>query len=267
MKRERRLLLLHLTVLLSVLAASVVVIMVLEAQPGLHRYAGNEPPTENTMDWKADLYRALEKFNAGDFAGAEELLHGIIQSRPGTPDAWQLLGAVYYRLERFENAEQAFRHLVRQQPFNVAGYNNLSQTLLRLKRPEEALGMALRAAELAPGNGAVLLNVTSLYAQLHNDEEAMRYLRKTLGAGVAPEIIARDRELMHLLERPEFMDSYRKTLPNTPPAPNGIQPVNGDAPPSPDSSATTSGRERLLTGELKLPATAEDAAGQPDEQE
>ena len=191
----------------------------------------------------------LELFNLGNFTGAEAELLKIIQRRPGTPDAWQLLGAVYYRLDRMDAAERAFRHLIRQQPFNAAGYNNLSQTLIRLNRMPEALETALQAAELAPGNGAILLNVAGLYAKERDDKEALYYLRRTLAAGVPPEVIARDTELVRLLERPEFMKLFEEQRQKAPAesVPSAVAPA-AVVPYRENTSSV-----RLLTDEFNLP--------------
>lgn len=246
MKRGRRSLCVGLGILALTLAASVGIILSLEHHPDFQRFGSPERlPEQNDYDWKSAFYTALDAFHQGIFSSAETELLNIIRTRPGTPEAWQLLGAVYYRTERMNEAERAFRHLLRQQPFNAAGYNNLSQALLRLNRTEEALEMIQQAVELAPRNGTILLNTAALYAREKRDREAIHFLCRALAGGVQPEVIARNSDLNALLNRPELLKLYDEER-RANPAGAAASPVPAAEQPPSDVQPDDSG---LLTGE------------------
>ena len=121
-----------------------------------------------------------------------------------------MIGTMYFKQEKYEQAEQAFRHVLRRNPDNAAGFNNLSETLIKLKRLQEAEIAIINALHLAPKQREILLNAASLYAQLKNDKQALKYLKQAMDNGISPEEVAEHIELVGLLERPDFMNYYNR---------------------------------------------------------
>ena len=77
----------------------------------------------------------------------------------GRPDAWFFLGNVYFRQERYDDAEKAYHTAIAKQPASAEARNNLAWLLYIRKKDlgaaerlaQEAVAMARQGAE---GNGA-----------------------------------------------------------------------------------------------------------------
>ena len=211
MKKEKKILFILLAVLLAVLSSTIVLAIKLDKSPDMQYSSdsGNTLPPR-AMKSSEILNTAAELLNSNDLVQAEKLLTDAVKDHPANADMWLLLGTVYYRQEKYEPAENAFRHLLRRKPDNAAAYNNLCETLKKLKRYNEAKLAIGNALKLAPHQGEILLNAASLYALQHEDKQALHFLQRALDNGITPEKISDIKELVHLLERPDFMNYYQK---------------------------------------------------------
>ena len=80
----------------------------------------------------------------------------------------------------------------------------------KLKRYPEARAAISNALLLSPNRGEILLNAASLYALMKQDKQALHFLKLALDNGITPEEISDIKELVHLLERPDFMNFYKQ---------------------------------------------------------
>jgi Tfp pilus assembly protein PilF len=86
---------------------------------------------------------------------AAELIDKSTKSHPSS-DAWIALGALQDRLERYEEAEQSYRHALARQPDRADALNNLAYLLvLRKKDLPEARTLIDRAIQTAGPRGAL----------------------------------------------------------------------------------------------------------------
>jgi len=211
MKVERRNFLLLLGCLMLVLSLTLALTMQLERSPQMQRNTnGVQTAKDKQINLQEVMDSAIDMMSRGNFSAAEAVLADAVKQYPGQSDLWMLLGEAYYRQEKFAQAEQTFRHLLRYQPENAAGYNNLAESLIKLERFQEAQTAINQAIQLAPKNGEILLNAASLYAQQQDDQLALYYLKQALDCGIQPETVSNYKELVRLLERPDFMNYYRK---------------------------------------------------------
>ncbi|MBQ7392767.1 MAG: tetratricopeptide repeat protein [Lentisphaeria bacterium] len=118
------------------------------------------------------LGRAYANMDKGDFATAERDLLQILKERPTHSMAMQLLGHVYYRAERYKDAEKIYREMIQNNEFDASAYNNLGQVLSRQGRHKEALTELEHARSLNPGNMTVYINLSVVYAALNQHEKA-----------------------------------------------------------------------------------------------
>ena len=164
--------------------------------------------------WELDkvLQEVLQLMRQNQLTAAQSLLTAALKEYPDNSDVWMLRGSVYYRQELFDRAAHAFAVVEQQQPDNAAACNNLAESLIRLQRFDEARNAIARAVRLQPDNGEILLNAAGLYALLHDDKAALYFLKKAMENGITPEMISMHRELVKLLERPEFMEYYNSQL-------------------------------------------------------
>ena len=210
MKIERRSLYILLSGLLALLCISLLLALWLDRTPAMLRVENSVPFVGKKMELQSAMDKIMEHFADNNLAAAENLLLEVVKQYPSNSDLWMLLGTVYYRQDKFKDAEMSFRHLLRQQPHNAAGFNNLSETLIKLQRLEEAQTAILQAVKLTPNNAEILLNAASLHAKLQDDKTALFYLKQAMNRGVTAETVSDYIDLVRLLERPDFMNYYNQ---------------------------------------------------------
>jgi arylsulfatase A-like enzyme/Tfp pilus assembly protein PilF len=98
----------------------------------------------------------LERYRAAvDLAGdrkwsqAIALLQGILREDPEMADVWAQLATFAVRLERFDQAADAYKHVVALRPSDPTPYIGAATTLLKLRKFDEARDHAKLAAEVA----------------------------------------------------------------------------------------------------------------------
>ena len=211
MKKERKTLYILLVLLLLIISATILLAMRLDRSPDMMQTSEeNIVAVVSKQDLQKVLNNAAELLSKNELYQAEQLLDDTVKQHPANNDLWLLLGTVYFRQEKFDMAENAFRHIIRRTPDSVAGFNNLSTTLVKLKRYNEAKAAIGNALLLAPNNGEILLNAASLYALLKEDNQALTFLKRALDNGIQPEEVSGYIELIRLLERPDFMNYYNR---------------------------------------------------------
>jgi len=210
MKKERKELFILLGILLAVISATIILVIKLDKLPDMTTATGENVPIHKNASVKETLHKAAELLSRNELVQAENLLTEAIKQYPANAAVWLLSGTVYFRQQKFEAAENAFRHVIRRHPDNAAGYNNLSAALIKLKRYNEARSTIDQALYLAPNNGEILLNAASLYALRQEDNRALKFLQQAMANGISPEKVSQYKELVRLLERPEFMNYYKQ---------------------------------------------------------
>ena len=211
MKKERKTLYILLVLLLLIISATILLAMRLDRSPDMMQTSEeNIVAVVSKQDLQKVLNNAAELLSKNELYQAEQLLDDTVKQHPANNDLWLLLGTVYFRQEKFDMAENAFRHIIRRTPDSVAGFNNLSTTLVKLKRYNEAKAAIGNALLLAPNNGEILLNAASLYALLKEDNQALTFLKRALDNRIQPEEVSGYIELIRLLERPDFMNYYNR---------------------------------------------------------
>ena len=68
-------------------------------------------------------------------------------------------GMDFYKQGKFAEAIEAYEAAIALKPDHVPSYINLTLAYLKKSRPDDALRVAVKAAELAPANGAVRNNL------------------------------------------------------------------------------------------------------------
>ncbi|MBI2682366.1 MAG: tetratricopeptide repeat protein [Acidobacteriales bacterium] len=92
-----------------------------------------------------------------------------------------LLGSIYERQKKFEQAEERFRAVLKNDPDNAATLNYLGYMLAdRGVRLDEALAMIKKAVAMEPQNSAYLDSLGWAYYRLGDNVQAEDYLRKAV---------------------------------------------------------------------------------------
>jgi len=118
------------------------------------------------------------------FADAEQSAEKAEQMAREPADkemAWFMLGAIYERQKKFDEAEQEFRKVLDANPNNGAALNYYGYMLAdRGIRVEEAASLIQRALEQEPNNGAYLDSLGWAYYKQNKLAEAEEYLRRAV---------------------------------------------------------------------------------------
>jgi len=137
---------------------------------------------ENDQGIYVDLAQVQER--SKQYSDAEESAEKAEQMARTSADkemAWFMLGAVYERQKKFEQAEQQFRKVLEQNPNNASVLNYYGYMLAdRGVRLQEATSMIRRAVTEEPTNGAYLDSLGWAYYKQNKLAEAEEYLRKAV---------------------------------------------------------------------------------------
>jgi tetratricopeptide (TPR) repeat protein len=99
----------------------------------------------------------------------------------GKVTAWFMLGSIYERQKKFDQAEQQFRKVLDSDPQNAAVLNYYGYMLAdRGVRLDEATSMIQRAVKQEPNNGAYLDSLGWAYYKQNKFAEAEEQLRKAI---------------------------------------------------------------------------------------
>jgi tetratricopeptide (TPR) repeat protein len=136
---------------------------------------------------------AMQRAQAGDFAGAEPLLAQLVAERPNSGQALHLLGQARLKLGRYAEAREPLERAAKFLPKEVAAQINYAGCLTVLGEHEASLWAFDRAAKLKPGDPAISHNRGHALEALGRVEEAERAYDEALLADhrLMPSLIAR----------------------------------------------------------------------------
>jgi tetratricopeptide (TPR) repeat protein len=137
---------------------------------------------ENDREIYIDIAQVQER--GKQYADAEQSAQKAEQMAQAPSDkqaAWFMLGAIYERQKKFEQAEQQFRKVLDANPNNAPVLNYYGYMLAdRGVRLDEATSMIERAVKQEPSNGAYLDSLGWVYYKQNKLTEAEECLRKAV---------------------------------------------------------------------------------------
>jgi len=115
----------------------------------------------------------------GDAEQSAQKAEELARDNSDKETAWFMLGAIYERQKKFDQAEQEFRKVLDVNPNNAPVLNYYGYMLAdRGLRLDEATSMIQRAVTQEPNNGAYLDSLGWAYYKQNKLAEAEEYLRK-----------------------------------------------------------------------------------------
>ncbi|PYV43619.1 MAG: hypothetical protein DMG06_09950 [Acidobacteria bacterium] len=145
--------------------------------------------------YEVGMYLALSHYLIKQYSESEHVLTAI-QPGPNPPlDYRILLGSVYARLGRWQQAQQELEKAIRQSPNRADGYLNLG--LFYLERGDQQLSMEM----LEKGSGMMVKGTKLLYS-MHDRDSC---------DGLAPPTVIRNRDSL----KGEFYSKLARTLQHT----------------------------------------------------
>jgi tetratricopeptide (TPR) repeat protein len=136
---------------------------------------------------------AMQRAQAGDYAGAEPLLAQVVAARPNSGQALHLLGQARLKLGQFAEARQPLERAAKFLPKEIAAQINYAGCLTVLGEHEASLWALDRAAKLKPGDPTISHNRGHALEALGRLDEAERAYDEALSADhrLMPSLVAR----------------------------------------------------------------------------
>src|SRR5437763_5174682 len=132
----------------------------------------------------AEIYRAMAQVDSQGkrFAEAEAAAHKALElgAKPEEQEYGHfLLGSIYEREKKYDQAEAEFKQVLNADPLNAAAANYLGYMLAdRGVRLEESVKYIQKALELEPNNGAYLDSLGWAYYKMNRFDQAANQLEK-----------------------------------------------------------------------------------------
>jgi tetratricopeptide (TPR) repeat protein len=149
--------------------------------------------TAVTRDQKVQLTQAQAQLlrDAGDDAGAYQVLvHGLADN-PGAPDLIYDLAMAAEKLDKVDEAESKLKELVALRPDDAQALNALGYTLVdKTSRTGEGLAFIQRAHKISPADPFILDSLGWAFYRMGQFDDAERYLQQALEGRPDAEIAA-----------------------------------------------------------------------------
>lgn len=130
-------------------------------------------------------------YQAGQYSPAMELYDAALTEIPDNPELLYGRALTAEKLDRLDILERDLISIIKREPDNAQVLNTLGYTLAdRTARYQEALSYIKRALELRPQDFAIMDSMGWVQHKLGNNEEAIKWLRKSFEQGQDPEVAA-----------------------------------------------------------------------------
>lgn len=132
------------------------------------------------VDYNQQYYaQAVTALKKGDTELAIELLQKVSNDAPEKPYIFTNLGLAYFKQERFEDAEEAFRQAVARDRRDAVAYNHLGILQRQKGQFAEARGSYQRALDIDSNYALAHLNLGILFdIYLQDLEPALRHYQR-----------------------------------------------------------------------------------------
>ncbi len=167
--------------------------------------AGSEP------DIRRLTAEALDAWEGGDLAAAEDKFRTILVFRPNSAVALSHLGALLHHRGDYASAERMFRRQTLFHPGDPNAYLNLASVLARQNKLPEALAVSKQSLRLAPkASSANLLSLAKIYSQAKDEKRALDYFRRAASI-LGPRLVEAgwDPAFDNIRKNPEFQTLLR----------------------------------------------------------
>ena len=120
----------------------------------------------------------LEHYQCGRLDVAEKLALDITQEFPAHQVGWKVLGVIFQKTDRLNEALMPMQKSVEVAPQDVEAHNNLGVTLHELRRFDEAEASYRKAIALKPEYPKALVNLAKVLNALGNANSALSILER-----------------------------------------------------------------------------------------
>lgn len=153
---------------------------------------------------------AREFYAADDFLQCEITLSMVLDQDPHNRDAIILLGGLYQKLDRYGMSEIIYRYGVALHPESEHMWVGLGSAIRNPFRSEESLKILKYAHEINPNSTVAMTNIASMYNEICEYDEAMKWAKMSMkGRENDKPIAAIDSMSYAHLGREEFEEGFK----------------------------------------------------------
>ncbi len=149
-------------------------LLIRSRQPNIREEKIKVPERSFSMQKLGHAYSAMA---AGRDDLAEKILLDLLRAEKDNAAALRMLGSIYYRSGRIEQAEKLFLRLT-ESVGDASSYNNLGLVHMRRGQYAEALEVLQKAEVLNPESPEIQLNLYQLYQAMNKPELSAAHLAR-----------------------------------------------------------------------------------------
>ena len=139
-----------------------------------------DPLVERTRQWQVQVEAGNSELQQGNLRAALAAYEAALVIRPKVSDVQQKIAEIYFQLEEYENARNAFVAFLALKPNNIAALNYAGYISEKLKDYAAAAGYYERVLTVSGDNLYALNHLGLAYRQLQRFDEAVEVLYKAL---------------------------------------------------------------------------------------
>lgn len=108
------------------------------------------------------------------------LYNQLLKNDPKDFAAWTELGTLYFRNEKFSEAEEAYNKALKQKPDFAVAQVNLGKLYLAQKQPDKAIAILSKAIETEPSSADAQHSLGESYLQVKKGSKAVVHLNEAI---------------------------------------------------------------------------------------
>ena len=139
-----------------------------------------DPLVERNHQWRERVETGNNALQQGDFRAALTAYQAAIAIRPDSDDVHYKVAEIYFQLEEYENARDAFLVFLRSKPNNITALNYVGYISEKLSNYATAAEYYERVLDVSVDNLYALNHLGLTYKQLQRFDEGITVLRKAL---------------------------------------------------------------------------------------
>jgi tetratricopeptide (TPR) repeat protein/glycosyltransferase involved in cell wall biosynthesis len=151
----------------------------LTASPRSHKSSRKKPPVA-AADLAKRIAAAMQCYEQGNLAEAEQHCRQVLQHQPHEPAALHILGVIQCQTGRLEQAIANFQQVIAQNPNHVEALNNLGSAYKQQGQSAEAIAHYQRAIALDPNYADAHYNLGVVLQDQDDLEAALQHFQQFL---------------------------------------------------------------------------------------
>ena len=139
-----------------------------------------DPLVERNREWREQVETGNSELQQGDLRAALTAYEAAVAIRPDSSEVKRKIAEIYFQLEEYENARDAFIAFLTLEPDNITALNYVGYISEKLGDYEAAAGYYERTLGVSVDNLYALNHLGLVYKQLQRFDQALEVLQRAL---------------------------------------------------------------------------------------